>query len=70
MHNAGFLHRDIKPNNFLVGFPNTQNENIIHIIDFGLSRTFIDKAKGFHYPMLPPGKSLTGTARYASINSH
>jgi serine/threonine protein kinase len=68
MHHAGFLHRDIKPNNFVMGLPGTSDENKVFILDFGLSKPY--QQDGNHFPMLPLGKSLTGTARYASVNSH
>ena len=45
------------------------NKNIIYIIDFGLSKRFRDPKTGHHIPYRD-GKNLTGTARYASINTH
>jgi serine/threonine protein kinase len=68
MHNAGFIHRDIKPNNFVMGLPGSPHQNQLYLLDFGLSKPFMKN--GIHFPQLPPGRSLTGTARYASINSH
>lgn len=65
MHNKGFLHRDIKPDNFTVGL----NTRTIYVIDFGLSKRYCDLRNHTHIPFRE-GKSLTGTARYASINTH
>ena len=65
-HNSYFLHRDIKPDNFLVGVD--ANESTIYIIDYGLAKRYIDKQHQ-HIPY-KDGKSLTGTARYASVNTH
>jgi len=66
IHNKHFLHRDIKPDNFMVGVGN--QEKNLYIIDFGLSKRYMGK-DGKHIAY-KTGKSLTGTARYASINTH
>lgn len=66
LHSKKFLHRDIKPDNFLMG--TFDSRNIVHIIDFGLAKKYLLKS-GEHIP-LKKGKSLTGTARYASIHTH
>ena len=67
IHSKNLLHRDIKPDNFLVGRGNKRN--IIYAIDFGLSKRYRDPKTGLHIEYRD-GKSLTGTARYASINTH
>ena len=67
VHEKGFLHRDIKPENFVIGLG--QKSNLIHIIDFGLSKRYKDKATGQHIPYRE-NRDLVGTVRYASINAH
>ena len=66
IHNRHFLHRDIKPDNFCVGLNKTSHK--IFVIDFGLAKRYIQR-DGRHIPYRE-GKNLTGTARYASINTH
>lgn len=66
MHGKGFLHRDIKPENFVIGTEG--NHHNIYIIDFGLSKKYID-LNNKHIPE-DNNKGLVGTARYTSINSH
>ncbi len=67
MHKKGFVHRDLKANNFMVS--NKDNRRTIYIIDFGLSKRFLDIKTGKHI-VRKGGKTLVGTARYASIASH
>ena len=67
MHGKFYIHRDIKPDNIMMGLAETSN--IIHLIDFGLTRLVIDPKTGKHIP-LTSGKNLIGTCRYVSVNSH
>lgn len=61
LHSKEYVHRDIKPENFLIGLG--ERRNVIHLVDFGLSKKRRDKPRAEQ-------KSLTGTARYASIRAH
>jgi len=65
MHSRKCLHRDVKPDNFLVGLGS--EAGTVHIIDFGLVKNFKDK--GEHIPYRE-GKAMVGTPRYASVSAH
>ncbi|GKV35740.1 hypothetical protein SLEP1_g43963 [Rubroshorea leprosula] len=67
VHSKLFLHRDIKPDNFLMGLG--QHVNGVYIIDFGLAKKYRDTTTQQHIPYRE-NKNLTGTARYASMNTH
>ncbi|XP_076933921.1 casein kinase 1-like protein 7 isoform X2 [Bidens hawaiensis] len=67
MHERGFLHRDLKPDNFLMGLGRKANQ--VYAIDFGLAKKYRDLQTHKHIPYRE-NKNLTGTARYCSINTH
>ncbi|KAK4764140.1 hypothetical protein SAY87_013578 [Trapa incisa] len=67
IHSKSFLHRDIKPDNFLMGLGRRANQ--VYIIDFGLAKKYRDTSTHQHIPYRE-NKNLTGTARYASMNTH
>ncbi|CAE6176128.1 unnamed protein product [Arabidopsis arenosa] len=66
-HSKSFLHRDLKPDNFLMGLGRRANQ--VYIIDFGLAKKYRDSTTHQHIPYRE-NKNLTGTARYASMNTH
>ncbi len=67
VHEERIIHRDIKPDNFLIGATESTKNNV-YIIDFGLAKCY-KNSEGEHIPFRD-GKNLTGTARYASLNTH
>jgi serine/threonine protein kinase len=52
LHNNHFIHRDIKPDNFLMGHPQSKRgqQNIVYVIDFGLAKRYRDPKTGEHIP--------------------
>jgi len=64
LHSKGIVHRDIKPENFMFGVGDKIHH--LYVIDFGLSKKYFVTA----HSQPRSGLSLTGTARYASINAH
>lgn len=75
LHAKGYIYRDIKPENLLMGANKRYIPYIyvrfdtVYIIDFGLSKRYKDKKTGDHIAY-KENKGLVGTARYVSVNTH
>lgn len=67
MHKKNFIHRDIKPGNFMIG--RGKKRNVIYAIDFGLSKKYRSSSTGLHI-RYRDGKDLAGTPIYVSVNTH
>lgn len=67
LHAKSFIHRDIKPDNFVMG--TGKRGHHVYMIDFGLAKKFQDPKTRQHIPF-KEGKTLTGTARYVSVFTH
>eukprot|EP00347_Sterkiella_histriomuscorum_P023640 403333898 len=71
LHEHNFIHRDIKPDNFMIGKDpkgsrSKDKSRTIFMIDFGLSKRYRDPRTKEHISFRDK-KELTGTIRYASL---
>ncbi|XP_057968726.1 casein kinase 1-like protein HD16 [Malania oleifera] len=70
LHFRGFVHGDVKPENFLLGQPGTVNEKKLFLVDLGLASRWRDASSGRHVDYDQKPDVFRGTVRYASVHAH
>ncbi|KAG2691893.1 hypothetical protein I3760_08G027200 [Carya illinoinensis] len=70
MHSKGYVHGDVKPENFLLGPPGTPEEKKLFLVDLGLATRWRDSATGLHVEYDQRPDVFRGTVRYASVHAH
>ncbi|PON47425.1 Serine/threonine protein kinase [Trema orientale] len=70
MHSRGYVHGDVKPENFLLGPPGTPEEKKLFLVDLGLATRWRDSSTGQHVEYDQRPDVFRGTVRYASVHAH
>ncbi|KAH7293652.1 hypothetical protein KP509_28G035000 [Ceratopteris richardii] len=70
MHAKGYVHGDVKPENFLLGHPGSPDEKKLFLVDLGLASKWRDAATGRHIEYDQRPDVFRGTVRYASVHAH
>ncbi|CAG9324771.1 unnamed protein product [Blepharisma stoltei] len=67
LHSKQYIHRDIKPRQFLLG--PAEDPSTIYLIDYGLTKSYIIEKSNAHIPYME-NRPFVGTAYFASLNTH
>ncbi|XP_047309217.1 casein kinase 1-like protein HD16 [Impatiens glandulifera] len=70
IHAKGYVHGDVKPENFLLGQPSTAQEKKLFLVDLGLATKWRDSTSGNHVSYDQRPDLFRGTVRYASAHAH
>uniref|UniRef100_M1BLG1 non-specific serine/threonine protein kinase n=1 Tax=Solanum tuberosum TaxID=4113 RepID=M1BLG1_SOLTU len=70
LHSRGYVHGDVKPENFLLGPPGTPDEKKLFLVDLGLATKWRDTSTGLHVEYDQRPDVFRGTVRYASVHAH
>ncbi|XP_004288418.1 PREDICTED: uncharacterized protein LOC101290807 [Fragaria vesca subsp. vesca] len=70
LHLKGFVHGDVKPENFLLGQPGTADEKKLYLIDLGLASRWKELGSSQHVEYDQRPDIFRGTIRYASVHAH
>ncbi|KAJ8531374.1 hypothetical protein K7X08_026808 [Anisodus acutangulus] len=70
LHSRGYVHGDVKPENFLLGTPGTPDEKKLFLVDLGLATKWRDTSSGLHVEYDQRPDVFRGTVRYASVHAH
>ncbi|PIA42610.1 hypothetical protein AQUCO_02000206v1 [Aquilegia coerulea] len=70
LHLRGFVHGDVKPENFLLGQPGSPEEKKLYLVDLGLASRWKDSSSGRHVDYDQRPDVFRGTVRYASVHAH
>lgn len=66
LHDAGWLHRDVKPGNIMM----RNGSGRVYLVDFGMAKKFRSKDTGEHISFVSKKKTVVGTAKYLSLWGH
>ncbi|KAK9861022.1 hypothetical protein WJX84_005532 [Apatococcus fuscideae] len=70
LHAKGYVHGDVKPENYLLGQPGTPHEKRLYLVDLGLATRWRDSVCQTHVEYDQRPDVFRGTVRYASVHAH